>query len=63
MLKSSGFGKSGEELLLCGVSVSYHLFSTGLHAFGPRKPRRLYDLAVYGSEVGGWIGWVMAGPS
>ena len=51
MLESFRCGKSGEELLLCGVSVSYHFFSTGLHAFGSRRPRRLYELAVDGARL------------
>lgn len=63
MQGASGFGNSVGELALYGVSVNYYFFSTGPHAFVPRKPRRFYDLAVYGGEVGGWIGWVIAGPS
>jgi len=44
----SGFGKSIEDILLCGFSVSYYPVSTGLligYSLGPRKPRRLYGLA------------------
>ena len=50
MQDASEYGNPIRELAMCGVSASYSLFSTGLHAFGPRRPCRLYELVVDGAR-------------